>query len=275
MSNVTLPAIGVVVATETASGSEVQVIRVDIGGSNGIQTVSPSNPLPISLPGTATAAKQDAQQSTLEDISNSVATAAKQDGQTEAINALLAAVATSEKQDGQQASLNSILSKLNSNIIVTGYTGITSVSLTRPVNVTAYSTMDSIAEAVPAPLQFTNAARVTGGSGYVTKAKIQTNLYTNNVRYRLNLYSAAPGAIADNALFTRLWVDRANLIGWIDFDGMTTEGTGSDSAVSITSSIRLPFKCDGTTLFGLLETRDAFTPASGQQFYIELTVETN
>ena len=137
--------------------------------------------------------------------------------------------------------------------------------------------MDAVSNdtATPAPISFENAARVAGGSGYITKAKIFTNVSTNNIRYRLNLYSSAPAAIADNALFTRLWTDRANLVGWIDFDGMTTEGTGSNAAVSITSSIRLPYRCAGTTLFGLLETRDAFTPTSGQQFSIELTVETN
>jgi len=277
MSNVTLPAIGAVVATETISGSEVQVIRIDVGGPNGVATVSEQKPLPISLPGSATSEKQDESNAALEIIASKVATAEKQDIQTLAIGELLASVSSAEKQDDQKIILDLILAKLGSGITVSGYTGITSAEFTRPANATAYSAMDAVSNdtATPAPISFENAARVAGGSGYITKAKIFTNVSTNNIRYRLNLYSSAPAAIADNALFTRLWTDRANLVGWIDFDGMTTEGTGSNAAVSITSSIRLPYRCAGTTLFGLLETRDAFTPTSGQQFSIELTVETN
>lgn len=244
MSNVTLPAVGAVVATETVSGAEVQVIRLDIGGAGGLATVSGGNPLPVALPGAATAENQ---QATIESLSD------------------------------MEASIAAIVARLNSGLSVNGFTNITSAEFARPANTTAYSAMDAVSNdtAAPSPISFENAARMAGGSGYITKAKISTSVSTNNIRYRLNLYSAAPAAIADNALFTRLWADRAILVGWIDFDGMTTEGTGSNAAVSITSSVRLPYRCAGTTLFGLLETRDAFTPTSGQQFSIELTVETN
>lgn len=275
MSNVTLPAIGTVIATESASGAEVQVVRLDIGGVGGISTVSEQNPIPVFMDGAATEAKQDAQVASLNSISSAVSTAEKQDEQAALLDSIAAAVATAANQELQKSVLDLMLEKMNSGLLVTGYTNITSAEFTRPANATAYSAMDSVANdvAAPLPISFENSARVAGGSGYVTKAKISTNVSTNNVRYRLNLYSAAPVAVADNALFTRLWAERANLVGWIDFDGMTTEGAGSNAAVSITSSVRLPYKCAGTALFGLLETRDAFTPTSGQQFSIELTVE--
>ncbi len=277
MSNVTLPAIGTVIATESASGAEVQVVRLDIGGVGGISTVSEQNPIPVFMDGAATEAKQDAQVASLNSISSAVSTAEKQDEQAALLDSIAAAVATAANQELQKSVLDLMLEKMNSGLSVAGFTNVTSAEFTRPANTTAYSAMDSVASDVsaPAPIAFENAARSAGGSGYVTKAKISTNVSTNNVRYRLNLYSAAPAAIADNVLFTRLWADRAILVGWIDFDGMSTEGTGSTGAVSITSSVRLPYRCIGTTLFGLLETRDAFTPALSQQFSIELTVETN
>jgi hypothetical protein len=41
--------------------------------------------------------------------------------------------------------------------------------------------------------------------------------------------------------------------------------------------VRLAFVCASASrdLYGMLETRDAFTPASGQKFTVELTLDQN
>ena len=70
----------------------------------------------------------------------------------------------------------------------------------------------------------------------------------------------------------------SNAFGKIDFGAMTTEGaTNSTCAESLNESVRLSFTCEtaNTALYGILETLDAFTPASGQNFYISLTSEQN
>ena len=162
---------------------------------------------------------------------------------------------------------------------VGGHTIASNVTLTRPTGTDIYSAKDSISDSTSAPsvLTFSDVARVTGGSGYITKARLTTNQSTNAARYRLHIYHTSPTAINDNAQFTLLWANRANCIGYIDFDACQTEGTGSDAAQSLNTTVRLAFTCDtgSKALYGQLETLDGFTPASGQVYYIELSAENN
>jgi hypothetical protein len=152
-----------------------------------------------------------------------------------------------------------------------------SVSFARPANTTAYAALDTVSPAVTANLTFSNAARVNGGSGYITKARLMTNQSTNVARFRLHLFHTAPTAIADNAPYTLLFANTANRIGSIDFPACRTEGTGSDASASLNIIDRLPFVCavGSRDIIGILETLDAFTPVSGQQFFVELTTDIN
>jgi hypothetical protein len=129
----------------------------------------------------------------------------------------------------------------------------------------------------PTVLTFADLARVNAGSGYIVKARLLTNQSTNVARFRLHLFHTAPTAIADNAAHAILWANRANRIGYIDFPACQTEGTGSDAANSQEATVRLPFVCAAASraVYGLLETLDAFTPASGQVIYIEITPDQN
>jgi hypothetical protein len=104
-----------------------------------------------------------------------------------------------------------------------------------------------------------------------------TNQSTCTARFRLHLFNASPTAINDNAAYTLLWANRAERIGYIDFTACQTEGSGSDAANSQNDSVRLPFVAGAgnRTIYGLLESLDAFTPASGQAFYISLTADLN
>jgi hypothetical protein len=162
---------------------------------------------------------------------------------------------------------------------VGGNTAVVQAEFTRPADTTAYTAKDAVANSTSAPmvLTFANLARVTGGSGYITKARLMTNQSTNATRFRLHLYHTAPTAINDNAAWTLLWANRANRVGFIDFDSLQTEGSGSDAANALNSTVRLAFKCavGSRALYGLLETLGAFTPASGQVFFLELSAENN
>lgn len=164
-------------------------------------------------------------------------------------------------------------------VSVGGNMGVASAAITRPSNTDAYTAKDAVSDSTSAPtvLTFSDLARINGGSGYVTKARLLTNQSTNTTRFRLHLYHTAPTAINDNAAFTMLWANRANRVGYIDFDSQQTEGSGSDSSNALNTTIRLAFKCatGSRVLYGLLETLGAFTPASGQLFFIELTAENN
>ncbi len=150
-----------------------------------------------------------------------------------------------------------------------------SATFTRPADTTAYAALDVVGAAVTANISFADAARVNAGSGYVAKARLMTDQSTNVARYRLHLYHTAPTAIADNAPMTLLWVNADKRVGYIDFAACKTEGTGSSAAGSINFTDHPAFVCAALSrnLFGILETLDAFTPATGQNYHVELTLE--
>ena len=160
---------------------------------------------------------------------------------------------------------------------VGGKGAVIAATFARPNDTTAYAAKDAVSDSTSSPtvLTFTNIARVNAGTGYITKARIVTDQATNVARFRLHLFNVAPTAINDNAAHTLLWANRASRLGYVDFDGCQTEGTGSDCANTVNSTVRLHFAAAaGTrTLYGLLETRDAFTPAALQNLYIELSAE--
>ena len=162
---------------------------------------------------------------------------------------------------------------------VRGMTVSSVATITRPADTTAYAAKDAVANSTSAPvvLSFTGIGRYNGQDGYIVKARLLTNQAANVAQYRLHLFTAAPTAINDNAAYTLLWANRAARIGVIDIGPLSTEGTGSDAANGLNADVRLPFTCASTDskLYGLLETLTAFTPASGQLFYIELVVEQN
>lgn len=174
--------------------------------------------------------------------------------------------------DGLETLVTSSNTKLDT-LNTRGFTVHSAVEITRPANTTAYAAKDAIADTGPTILTFTGCARTNGGSGYITKARLMTDQAANVAAYRLHLYDATLSAVADNAAQTVLYANRASYIGYIDFPAASTDG--SDTANSQSTQAPLPFVASGTSLFGMLETLTAFTPASGQKFYIQLGIEQN
>lgn len=156
-------------------------------------------------------------------------------------------------------------------------------AFTRPGDTTAYAVSDVVGPVTtPAVITFAGAARATGGTdggtGYVVKARVAKNTNTTtNAAFRLYLYTTSVTPIADNVAWTHLYANRANLIGWVDFPTMTTEGTGSDCAEATLNDLRLPFVCaaSGSALYGVLVARAAYTPGASDAFYVEITTEQN
>jgi hypothetical protein len=145
----------------------------------------------------------------------------------------------------------------------------------RPTDTAPYAAKDVVTISTSAPriLTFANAMVSSDGAGWITKARIITDQSTNTARFRLWLFHTAPTAINDNALFTRLWANRAKEIGYIDFPAMSTEGSGSDAAGAMNDGVRMRIKAAGRDLYGIPVTLDIFTPASAQNFRVELQVD--
>lgn len=150
------------------------------------------------------------------------------------------------------------------------------VELTRPSDTTAYAANDAVSNSTSAPsvLTFAAATRVTGGNGYITAVRIRTDQKTNVAQFRIHFFSSSPTAINDNSAQSILYANKATALGYVDVGPLGTEdATASDCAQGQTNGILLPYFCAATSVFGLLETKTAFTPASGQKFYISVTFE--
>lgn len=167
--------------------------------------------------------------------------------------------------------------------VVAGQSAITvSQEVTRPANTTAYTALDAISDSTSAPtaLSFALAGRGSGQYGMIVKALLLTDQKTCTARLRLHLFQTAPTAINDNSPYLTLYANAAIWVGQIDFPALATEDpSNSTCAVAQQLSQPLPYLCAAngaaadTTLYGLLEAIDAFTPASGQKFYVKLTAE--
>lgn len=158
-----------------------------------------------------------------------------------------------------------------------GDTVVSSAAFSRPADTTAYLANDVVINATsnPTHLAFLTAARGSGRGGYITKVRIATDQEANVASYRLWLwYNTPPATLVDNSPMGLLWAQRAVRLGYVDVGPMTTEDTGvGDHAEAQVADVRFPYYCATSTLFGVLETKTAFTPASAQQFYVELTLE--
>lgn len=154
-----------------------------------------------------------------------------------------------------------------------------SVELTRPADTTAYAINDVVSNSTTSPtvLTFSNVARVNAGSGYIVKARILTDQKANVAAFRLHLFHTSPTATNDNAAYPLLYANAANRIGYIDFPAMNTEDATTSTAANTLWTGQLHFVCASASrdIYGVLETKTVFTPASGQKFYIELNSDNN
>lgn len=137
-------------------------------------------------------------------------------------------------------------------------------SFNRLGNTTPYDIGDAIADNATAGsvtlLQWTP----YWGCGTIRRVKVRKSnqaVATPTIRVWLFKASLVPGA-ADNAAFVK---PLANCIGFVDVD---VTAAGSDDAAGWTNC-DIPF--EAATIYGLLETRSVFTPASEETFRVDLT----
>lgn len=160
-----------------------------------------------------------------------------------------------------------------------GITDNVNTTFVRPADTTAYAALDAVTNSTSAPtiLTFSSVARKAGGSGYITTARLQkSTVTTTNATFRLYLFNTAITSVNDNAAYTLLWANRASLVGQINFT-LATAGSGSDTAAATETNINLAFECAAadTNLYGILMATAAYTPASQENFRVDLFIERN
>ncbi|MGB8648865.1 MAG: hypothetical protein WCF84_26750 [Anaerolineae bacterium] len=196
--------------------------------------------------------------------------------------------ATHGLADGDPVTIASVGGNTNANgnyyAKVTGYSTTTfgvysDKALTTPVAGNSnYTSGGTVARLFRMP----SLSRVAGGSGYVVKVRVTTDQKAEVWRPRLHLFHTPVAAILDNSPYLALWANRANRVGYVDLPALSTEDPTSSTqtnalATPNTSASNLPLKIlcanGDADLYFMVETRDAFTPVSGANIYVEIAVE--
>ena len=180
-----------------------------------------------------------------------------------------------------------------------GYIRSARYTLTRPSDTSAYSIADAIANSTTntavVPLEF-KVSREKGGSGLIIGSRLLTDSATAFGAIRLHLFNRKPfadaGYQADNAAIALTYASMRvgasdqmidgdnvyphgvpNKLPIIDFTTFTAQ-TSSAMSIGQCDQTELEFVCapDSQLIYGLLEARAVFTPASGQFFVPMLSV---
>lgn len=172
---------------------------------------------------------------------------------------------------------------------VAGPTEHFTATFNRPADTTAYTAKDLVANSTTAgsvaALTWSNVCKSAALGGYVTGLRLsKNNDNETNAVFRVHLFTENPVATApaggDNALID---VDVAAIegyIGYFDVDFSAADNPDIFGAAlnatfgsPMLSKGALPFHGDGqTSLYGLIEAKGAYTPASGETFVCDIWV---
>ena len=151
-------------------------------------------------------------------------------------------------------------------------------TITRPADTTAYTSGDLIANSTTAGSVTPFTFYIPEGRGLkVWRAKLdRSNTSVTNASFRLHLYKDSPTcANGDNGAWS---TTRSGYINSIDIVGTSPAftDTASASGVWVNNSVFAPLMVVTDVdqiVYGLLEARAAYTPASGETFSVTLIGE--
>lgn len=157
-------------------------------------------------------------------------------------------------------------------------------TFTRPANTTAYAAGDVVGPVTTAAVQsLAGAARGNGGTGRIVAATLETNNATvTNGTFRVHIFNASFTPESDNAAFAGQHTNRAAYQGYFDFNILVADSASAEGAIAqlrnatdIDNGLPLEFACANgdTGLYAVVVALGAYTPASGQVFYLTVVVE--
>lgn len=150
-----------------------------------------------------------------------------------------------------------------------------SANFTRPANTTAYASGQLVANSTTAgsvaAMQF-SCSRIATGSFMLRRVKLsKSGTGITNALFRLHLFRAAPATITNGDGGTFSVSGAADYIGAFDVsvDRTFTDGAAGVGVpvVGTDMSIKL---ASGSVIYGLVEARGSYTPASGEVFTFTL-----
>lgn len=130
--------------------------------------------------------------------------------------------------------------------------------ITRPANTTAYAAGDVVGGTVTVP--------AVVAPGYILRAFISTDQAVTPT-LRIHLFDDSV-TYTDNAAFSISYADSKKYLGYIDLPAMTNQRAE-------VQDILRPFQLKAGTqnLYFVVETTDAFTPTSEQNFHVQIDGE--
>jgi len=157
------------------------------------------------------------------------------------------------------------------------------VTITRPSNTTGYAAGDVIGIAdsgtpANAGSAIHSLSSVGPSGGYVLVQSVRLMIGLSSVTsgmgaFRLHLYTASPTAILDNAAFDLVSGDVSKYAGYIDLPTPQDFGSILMTQADYAGTL-IKLAAGSTSLFAELETRGAYTPASGTLYDLRvLTLE--
>lgn len=157
---------------------------------------------------------------------------------------------------------------------------ITSNTITRPNDTTAYASGDLVANSTTAgsvtPFTFYSSTTKLGGMKVWRASLNKSGAVATNANFRLHLYESQPTVTnGDNAA----WLSTSSgYLGSIDIDvtGKTFSAGTSGSGVYTNNSVFAPLLVvapQGGVFYGLLEARAAYTPTANETFTVSLIGE--
>lgn len=164
-------------------------------------------------------------------------------------------------------------------IVSVGVTAKVTSTFSRPAGTTAYTSGDLVANSTTAgsvtPMSFA-IARVAAGTGMIRRCRLRkTGTSITNASFRLHLYTTSPTVTnGDNGVWRS--TQSATYMGGMDVtvNRAFSDGAGGNGTPVDGSEINFALP-SGQTIYGLLEARGAYTPASAESFTLELEVLQN
>ena len=157
------------------------------------------------------------------------------------------------------------------------------VTLTRPSNTTGYTAGDVIGIADSGTPANAGSAIITlsnigPSGGFVLIQSVRLMIGNTTVpagvgAFRLHLYTASPTAILDNAAFDLVSGEVSSYAGYVDLPAPQDLGSIIMTQADYPGTL-IKLAAGSTSLFAELETRGAYTPASGTLYDLRvLTLE--
>jgi hypothetical protein len=146
-----------------------------------------------------------------------------------------------------------------------------SAGFTRLANTTPYSAKDVMTDSAHQAMEFANISPVAGAAiDILNVILISSNPTTSPGAFALLLFDATQNLATDNSAYAPSDEDIAKIVGVINFDGVRYTENNTIYYPASFGHLYVKPAAGSTSLYGVLISTSAYTPASGEKFDIKL-----